>query len=65
MESMKIKYHLTDEAIVAGCKFEQPRDGDAGYDICVFQGSRNTSWVCIPAAYWVACRDTTRICRNH
>jgi dUTP pyrophosphatase len=28
-----IKYYLTPKAIKAGCKFEQPRQGDSGYDI--------------------------------
>ncbi len=28
-----IKYYLTPQAIKAGCKFEQPRHGDSGYDI--------------------------------
>ena len=28
-----IKYYLTPKAIKAGCKFEQPRNLDAGYDI--------------------------------
>lgn len=28
-----IKYYLTPKAIRAGCKFEQPRQGDAAYDI--------------------------------
>lgn len=30
---MKIKYFLNDNAIMAGCIFDSPRDGDAGYDI--------------------------------
>jgi dUTP pyrophosphatase len=28
-----IKYYLTPKALKAGCKFEAPRHGDAGYDI--------------------------------
>ena len=28
-----IKYYLTPKAIKAGCKFKQPSQGDAGYDI--------------------------------
>ncbi len=36
-----IKYHLTKKAIETGCKFEAPRDGDAGYDLYVNE-------ICIP-----------------
>ena len=28
-----IKYYLTPKAIKAGCKFEQPAQGDSGYDV--------------------------------
>lgn len=31
---MKLLYYLDDDAIITGCTFDKPRDGDAGYDIC-------------------------------
>lgn len=34
-----IKYHLEDYAIAAGCKFEKPNSGDAGYDIYASENS--------------------------
>jgi len=30
----KLRYYLTDDAVLAGCMFEKPADGDAGYDVC-------------------------------
>jgi dUTP pyrophosphatase len=36
-----IKYHLTQDAVDAGCKFEKPRSGDLGYDI----HARNTDFI--------------------
>lgn len=30
----KLRYYLTDDAVLAGCVFEKPVDGDAGYDVC-------------------------------
>lgn len=31
---MRIKYYLDDSAILGGCFFDPPNEGDAGYDIC-------------------------------
>ena len=31
---MTLRYYLSDDAVLAGCIFEKPADGDAGYDIC-------------------------------
>ena len=38
MEYTLIKYYLTEQAIASGCKFKQPRDGDAGWDIHASRG---------------------------
>jgi dUTP pyrophosphatase len=35
----KLRYYLSDDAVLAGCVFEQPIDGDAGYDICASEES--------------------------
>ena len=35
-----IKYYLTPEAIAAGCEFNEPAQGDAGFDIYAAEGYR-------------------------
>lgn len=52
-----MNYYLSPEAIEAGCVFEQPRDGDAGYDIYavdapIFLG-KVTDMPFIPGKQWV------------
>ena len=32
-----LRYYLTDDAVLVGCQFLQPNDGDAGYDIYAAQ----------------------------
>lgn len=34
-----IKFYLDKEALLAGAKFERPRPGDAGYDICASEST--------------------------
>ena len=41
---MKLQFYLNDKATMLGCKFEQPRDGDAGYDICAAEESYIWGW---------------------
>ena len=38
MECTLIRYYLTPEAMAAGCWFQQPRKGDAGWDLHASRG---------------------------